>query len=251
MSRTLALVSVVAATSCTLAAARSSALMPTPLIERAASSSVAAVASEVPASASPSFFTAATEVAISRRPVPVDSWPTWTSFAVSAACACARASDWAAVAACSMPTAIDSIEARICSLAAACSLPLAAMRVAASSIECASAALSSSPCVAPVATFTASSMLTRAFPFWADLTLFAMCLLLADHLGEIDQHEQPRSRLGDGLDHPVGLLGDDGGRRMEVRRGDLQHLARAVDEQPDRTLAAVHDHDARVDGGLD
>ncbi len=186
----LALVSTAAASSSSLAAARSSALAPTPLIDRAASSNVAAVESIAEARASPSFFTPATDEATSRRPAPVDSCPSWISLAVSATWACARASDWTAVALSSIPAASDSSEARISSLPAACSLPLAASRAAASSIVWASVAVSRRLRVVPFELASASSRLNCRFPFGpAALLLFAMSLLPADHLREIDQHQ--------------------------------------------------------------
>ena len=93
-----------------------------------------------------------------------------------------------------MPAASDSSEARISSVAAACSLPLAASRVAASSMVRASVADSRRLRVVLFELARASSRLNCPFPLEpAVLLLFAMSLLLspllADHLREIDQHQ--------------------------------------------------------------
>ena len=96
---------------------------------------MAAVDSAEAASASPSFFTPPTDAAASERPVPISSCACWTSLADSATWSWARDSDWIEVAVSSIPAASDSTEARISSPAAACSLPPAATRLAASSID--------------------------------------------------------------------------------------------------------------------
>ena len=74
-----AVVSVAVASSSSLDAARLSALLATPLIDRAASSSVAAFDSAEFASSAESFLTLAIEVAVSRNPTSVETSPSWTS----------------------------------------------------------------------------------------------------------------------------------------------------------------------------
>src|SRR5579871_6886280 len=117
-----------------------------------------------------------------------------------------------------MLAASDSTEPRTSSFEAVCSLPPETIRVAVSSTVLASEAVSRRLCIAPPALASASSSVKGRFPFRVVarvLVAMALLLLFANHLRQVDQHQKTLADLGDRLHHPLGLLGDDRGRRLE------------------------------------
>src|SRR5437763_14201559 len=70
---------------------------------------------------------------------------------------------------------------------------------------------------------------------------------LADHLGEIEQQDEPLLRLRDGLHESVRLPRDHLGRRLEVLGRGAQELPRAVDEQTYGAIALLRHHYTRRD----
>src|ERR1041384_232299 len=78
-----------------------------------------------------------------------------------------------------------------------------------------------------------------------------MNLSLTDDLAKVDQHEKLPADPRDRFHEAVALPQEHLRRRLQLRRSNPHHLARAVDEEPDGPRAVGDRYDARIERRFD